>query len=641
MGLMGVVPVWAVEVDPDDQVAPAGLKVNSKSHAPINKFEALTLRQELLNLVGRFESALIASHDRKIPAEFWANQPSELVLTASAGNPVPGISDQLIPEPVEQALPKVEHPALEKARGLLADWPDLMARRDYGLIRQRWLQARQELWQNFPIADPVAQPEVRAVWLDRGTIVKSRHNRRLEEIFDRLAAAGINTVFFETVNAGYPIYPSQVAPEQNPLTKGWDPLAEAIELAHARNMELHAWVWVFAAGNRRHNALLGQPHNYPGPILAANPDWAGYDNKGNLIPPGQGKPFLDPANSQVRSYLLRLLTEIAQNYNVDGVQLDYIRYPFQDPGANRTYGYGKSARQKFKRLTGVDPVNISPRDTHRWKQWTDFRVEQITSLVSVASRLFHRQRSHIKVSAAVFTHSEHERRQKLQQNWETWARKGDLDFIVLMSYAMDTNRLERLTRPWLLENEFSPTLIVPGIRLLNLSNLVAFDQIQALRDFPSGGYALFAFENIDRDFQTLLGQTQGNRQANDPIPYRQPFHTAAVRYKNIQQEWNFLMANQQLRVRLSAAEDWKAQVDAVGRTLDILATDPNARHLTQARRNLDQLQQNLGNSIGFEALNRDYHLRTWEHDLKTIALLLDYGEREILGQVANRQRNLR
>ena len=115
---------------------------------------------------------------------------------------------------------------------------------------------------SYPVNDHLAQPEIRAIWLDRGTIVKARSKKDLEPLFDRMAKAGINTVFMETVNASYPIYPSRIAPEQNPMTKGWDPLQASIELAHERGMELHAWLWAFAAANQGHNAILGQPKHY-------------------------------------------------------------------------------------------------------------------------------------------------------------------------------------------------------------------------------------------------------------------------------------------------------------------------------------------------------------------------------------------
>jgi uncharacterized lipoprotein YddW (UPF0748 family) len=163
-------------------------------------------------------------------------------------------------------------PSDQVARNL----PQLIAQKQYAQVRQQWIAARSGLWKQFPVDKRLAQPEIRSIWLDRGTIVKAGSEAGLAKTFDRMAQAGINTVFFETLNASYTIYPSQVAPQQNPLIRGWDPLASAVKLAKERGMELHAWVWVFAAGNRRHNEVIGVNPDYPGPVLAANPSWAGY-----------------------------------------------------------------------------------------------------------------------------------------------------------------------------------------------------------------------------------------------------------------------------------------------------------------------------------------------------------------------------
>jgi len=74
---------------------------------------------------------------------------------------------------------------------------------------------------------------------------------------------------------------------------------------------------------------------------------------------------------------------------VDGLQLDYIRYPFQDPAANKTYGYGKAAREEFQQLTGVDPLTISPTDQDLWQKWIDFRTAQVDSFVAELSQRLH------------------------------------------------------------------------------------------------------------------------------------------------------------------------------------------------------------------------------------------------------------
>ncbi|MGB3789220.1 MAG: family 10 glycosylhydrolase, partial [Phormidesmis sp.] len=121
------------------------------------------------------------------------------------------------------------------------------------------------------VASAISKPAVRSIWLDRETIVNAGSVEGLAQIFDRFKAAGINTVFVETVNAGYPIYESAIAPEKNPLIKGWDPLQAAIDLGKRHDMEIHAWVWLFAAGNQAHNRIVGLPNSYPGPILSANP----------------------------------------------------------------------------------------------------------------------------------------------------------------------------------------------------------------------------------------------------------------------------------------------------------------------------------------------------------------------------------
>ncbi|MBE9181275.1 family 10 glycosylhydrolase [Oculatella sp. LEGE 06141] len=628
--------------DPAEQVAPAGIDVGYGDRV-ITTMEAIAMRQELENLIGRFESALLSANSVNTSSDLKAISPpasaphvtrSSPVLTASADDAFPPRAT------LRSSAQATTQATLAEARQILDNFPQLVAQRNYGDARQQWLQARQLLWDNFPTDRPTAPSEVRAIWLDRGTIVEARSKQGLARIFDRMAEAGINTVFFETVNAGYTIYPSQVAPQQNPLTVGWDPLQSAVELAHERGMELHAWVWAFAAGNQAHNTIVNLPADYPGPVLSAHPEWANYDNRGSIIPPGQGKPFLDPANPAVRSYLLRLFQEIATRYDVDGLQLDYIRYPFQDPGARRTYGYGVAARQQFQQLTGVDPVEISPGDRQLWQQWTDFRAEQINSFVAETSRVLRRRRPDLILSAAVFAMSEHERIQKIQQNWEVWARQGDIDLIVPMSYAMDTNRLQRLAGPWLTNSSnLGSVLILPGIRLLNLPESAAIDQIQALRDMPAGGYSLFAAADLNDTLQSIFTRTQGTERAATagPIPYREPFAAATDRYTSLQREWGYMLSSGELWIRERERQEWQARADELGVALAELSNNPSQLRLQQTRRQLDRFNQQFDSWMRLQSLNQSYRVRTWKNRLETIETLLNYGERVVLEPESDRR----
>jgi uncharacterized lipoprotein YddW (UPF0748 family) len=618
--------------DPAEQVAPPGLEVN-RGEMPITVLEAIAMREELEKLIGRFESAILSANSANgsISLRVQDVDLADAVLIASTHDT--GL-DNASQSRTTEGIAAIGHSQeiVQQARQILERFPELVRDQEFARAREEWLQARDLLWNNFPTDRHLAQPEIRAIWLDRGTIVRAGSRERLAQLFDRLATAGINTVFFETVNAGYPIYPSRVAPQQNPLTRHWDPLAAAVELAHERGIELHAWVWVFAVGNERHNTLVNLPTNYPGPVLEAYPDWANYDHRGEIIPPGQTKPFLDPANPAVRRYLLRLFEEIVTQYDVDGLQLDYIRYPFQDPSARRSYGYGTAARQQFQRLTGVDPVDITPGDRTLWQRWTDFRTEQINSFVADTARLLRQTRPEVILSTAVFALSEHERIQKIQQNWEVWAQNGDVDLIVTMSYAMDTNRLLRLTTPWLNEDtDLGSTLILPGIRLLNLPESAALDQIQALRDMPVGGYALFAAENLDDNLQAIFSRIQGSNPSasEEPIPYRQPFHTAAARFRALKQEWSFALANQQLWIRSPQWDEWSTESEALGELLEQLAANPSPRQLRQAQQALSAFRAQFRDWMYLQTLGNGYRVRTWENRLAVIDDLLRYGERQV------------
>ncbi|MFQ3680343.1 MAG: family 10 glycosylhydrolase, partial [Pseudanabaenaceae cyanobacterium] len=288
------VPSWRRPQPGDDDplIERSLVRPEQPSH-PISPVERRAMEQELRDLLGRVESALARA---------------EVAQTGRA-----------------QALLAMGD-RLQAARQFLKDLPQAVQTQPPATVRAGWQEWRQSLWRDYPRELLTALPEVRAIWLDRGTIVAAGSEAGLRRVFDRLAAAGVNTVFLETVNAGYPIYPSRVAPQQNPLTRGWDPLAAAVKLARERNMEIHAWVWVFGVGNVRHNQIVGLPANHPGPVLAANPQWANLGQNGAIFA-AERKTFLDPANPEVRRYLIALMQEMVTQYGVDGVQLDYIRQP--------------------------------------------------------------------------------------------------------------------------------------------------------------------------------------------------------------------------------------------------------------------------------------------------------------------------
>ncbi|NER97743.1 MAG: family 10 glycosylhydrolase [Symploca sp. SIO1B1] len=580
--------------------------------------EVTAMLQELEGLIGRFESALLAAEAANGDLDFSLSTTIEKILAEQSTETTKELSASA------SSNPQSTNPSLVQARRGLQNFRDAIAKKDFPKARQEWTQTRRLLWDNYPLDRKLAQPEIRAIWLDRGTIVKARSEKDLAKLFDQLATAGFNTVFFETVNASYPIYPSKVAPEQNPLVRGWDPLAAAVKLAHEREMELHAWVWIFAAANQRHNLLLNQPVDYLGPVLEANPDWANLDQRGRAFHPDTKKAFFDPANPEVQRYLISLLEEIASKYKVDGIQFDYIRYPFQDPNVNQTHGYSMVARQQFHQKTGVDPATIRLRDRNLWREWTDFRTQQVDRFVASASKKLRQQNPDLILSAAVFPILRPDRIRKIQQHWETWAEQGHVDLIVPMTYALDTDSLQQLTQPVVSVSDRSRSLIVPGIRLLQLPDVVAVDQIQLLRDLPVGGYALFAAENLNENLHDIFRLTQGP-EANtnpEPVPYRQPLKTAANRYQTLLREWGFLLENNQLNMQEPALSQWSRQAEELSVLLESVAEEPSKSNVSKAQSLLSSFRSRFPKWMRDYGTEKPYQVQVWDNRLQTIEKLL-------------------
>lgn len=589
--------------------------------------ETQSMTEELLGLIGRFETTLLTAEAKASKIDGNSSDIIDKLIKENGDYRAKSSQNNL-----EVSNYSRSHRALKKAKKQFNLFLELSEQGRYSYAREQWHDARNTLWKDYPTDRIVSTAEIRAIWLDRGTIVKAKSAEDLVQLFDRMENAGINTVFFETVNSGYTIYPSQVAPQQNPLVKNWDPLKVAVKLAHARNMELHAWVWTFAAVNQRHNTLLNLPKDYPGPVLSRYPDWAITNKKGNRFHYNSGKAFLDPANPGVQKYLSLLLDEIATEYDVDGIHLDYIRYPFQSPTASQTYGYSLASRQKFQQLTGVDPITLDVGNP-LWNQWTGFRLRQVDNFVASISKKLKQKRPELTLSAAVFPIPRQERLHKIQQHWEEWVKNEWIDMLVPMTYALETKRLKTLTKPVFEELSEGKALLLPGIRLLNIPDIVAVDQMQFLRSMSSEGYALFAAENLSPSLARVFNRLQGKNspESLDPLPHRQPFQASHQRYQSLQKEWNFFISNNPIDLDQKTLQYWGKQADLLSLTLKDLAEQPSYRNLVTAERDLNLFRRRFSRWMKTTETIEHYQIAVWENRLDTLSRLLSYGKKRNLG----------
>lgn len=170
--------------------------------------------------------------------------------------------------------------------------------------------------------------EVRAAWLttiggldwphsySQSEASARKQQRELQATLDRLKRANVNTVLLQTRIRATTIYPSALEPWDGCLSgfpgrsPGYDALEYAIEQCHLRGMELHAWVVAMPVG--KWNALGCQRLRKRHPKMIRKIGAEGY---------------MDPESAETANYLALLCREIVENYDVDGIHLDYIRYP--------------------------------------------------------------------------------------------------------------------------------------------------------------------------------------------------------------------------------------------------------------------------------------------------------------------------
>ncbi len=219
-----------------------------------------------------------------------------------------------------------------------------------------------------------AQPkhEVRAVWLTTiggidwphsyaqtdASIEKQKNE--LRQILDRLQLANINTILLQTRIRGTVIYPSAYEPWDGCLSgvpgksPGYDALQFAIDECHRRGMELHAWIVTMPVGKWNALGCRRLRQKMPHDIKKIGADG-----------------YMNPENTQTAGYLADICAEVTRNYDIDGIHLDYIRYPetwnlkvSRDRGRSHVTNIVKTISHRVKALKPWVKMSCSPVGKH-------------------------------------------------------------------------------------------------------------------------------------------------------------------------------------------------------------------------------------------------------------------------------------
>ncbi|MER6156727.1 family 10 glycosylhydrolase [Streptomyces sp. NPDC001868] len=181
-----------------------------------------------------------------------------------------------------------------------------------------------------------AEGELRGMWL--ATVVNrdwpsapglTAEEQRAELLahLDTAVERRLNAVIFQVRPTADALWPSPHEPWSQYLTgtqgqdPGWDPLATAVEEAHARGLELHAWFNPYRIANHTDPTRLVASHP-----ARRHPDW--------VVPYG-GKLYYNPGIPAVRAFVRTAMLDAVRKYPVDAVHFDDYFYPY--PVAGQTF----------------------------------------------------------------------------------------------------------------------------------------------------------------------------------------------------------------------------------------------------------------------------------------------------------------
>ncbi|MBS7607237.1 MAG: family 10 glycosylhydrolase [Candidatus Bathyarchaeia archaeon] len=272
---------------------------------------------------------------------------------------------------------------------------------------------------------------VKSVWMHRGDLGSSLKD--IERVFSNLSKHGFSKVFlFVKGEDSDVIYPTEL-PDARFVMADWrdgDPLEKTIKVAHSMGIEVHATFVIFCEGHWRGWGIPSEP----GWWLSQNLGFVQVDRGGREI-----FRWADPSKRGVREHEKNIILEVVRKYEVDGIQLDYIRYPEEAEGC-----FCDHCRSEFMRIHQIDPKNII-RPDKSLSLWVRWKAENITSFVRELRYEMRQINPSIMLSAAVF--KDYPRCLiTVSQDWPRWIEEGIVDFLCPMTYEYDLKVARYLAR---------------------------------------------------------------------------------------------------------------------------------------------------------------------------------------------------
>ncbi len=374
-----------------------------------------------------------------------------------------------------------------------------------------------------PAVAPAQTPEIRALWVSRfewPSANQATCKANLDAIMNTAAANRFNTIFLQVRGDCTTYYPSPDEPWASTFSytnPGWDPLAYAINSAHAKGLKLHAYINTHTITSVSAGPPVTTPqhvYHLHGPTTTGTANWASRDSTG--ASPFSEYYWLSPGVPEASAWTRKQILHVVKNYDVDGVHFDRIR----TEGAQYSHDPVTAAR-----FSGDgNPDNLS---------WEDFMRSQITrDLRNIYGEIAY-HKPNVLVSAAPIgiclkdatTHYQGTGTQSYSQYYQDswgWLQAGVLDFAVPQIYwnIGSAHPFELLLQDWM--EHRGQRWIVPGSTTgggtETLANLLA--EQQETRNQSASGHCIFSYGSMGSYWGGFASGPYAQAAAFPTVPWR-------------------------------------------------------------------------------------------------------------------------
>lgn len=249
----------------------------------------------------------------------------------------------------------------------------------------------------------------------------------VKETVRRMAETGLNQVRLGLPN-GYHTYVPM--PETLDDGEGGSIVFPFRTDSRAKSMDLLA-LYADACKEAGIELVVSIPVFHAGDGARYKKEWLAKTNKETA----DDELFFSPANDEYRAYFKAYVRYIITRYAIDGVEFDYIRYPYFD--GNIDYGYDDATKEKFAAQTGllastVDEIGGKLRNHPQWNTWVEFKMGLITDYLREVRSMIDELRPDLYVTAAVANDTAHT---AYFQDSLRWMSETLVDGIYPMAYS--------------------------------------------------------------------------------------------------------------------------------------------------------------------------------------------------------------